>query len=75
MSGSYYERSQPTYTAHRKMLDDFDKKYPALAQIAENKLTMLHPDSTFQPVFDGLEKAPVSKEIKCPGAPKRGNNN
>lgn len=75
MSGSYYERSQVTYDAHRKMLDDFNAKYPALAQIAENKLTMLHPDSTFQPVFDGLDTKPAHTREECPGAPKRSNKN
>ena len=69
----YYTRSQVTYEAHRRMFDDFNAKYPVLAENAEKNLVMLYPDSTFQPVFDGLEKAPVSKEIKCPGAPKRGN--
>lgn len=75
MSDSYYTRSQPTYDAHRKMLDDFYKKYPALAENAEKNLTMLYPDSTFQPIFDGLEKDAPVKELKCPGAPKRSNKN
>jgi hypothetical protein len=45
----------------RTMWDDFREK----------NLVMLYPDSTFQPVFDGLENDAPVKELKCPGAPKR----
>jgi hypothetical protein len=68
MSGGYYERSQPTYNAYRKMLDDFNEKYPGLCQVAD---TLLYPDSTFQPVFDGLETKPGHTRNECPGAPER----
>ena len=73
MSGSYYERSPPTYDAHRKMLDDFYKKYPALAENSENNLTMLIPD-VWDTVVKKLDSAPPHTRRECPGAPKRGNN-
>jgi hypothetical protein len=79
MSG-YYKYSQPTYDAHRKMLDDFSAKYPALSEVAD---TLLYPElgsfdaahtiamSAFQKIFNGLENDAPVKEIKCPGAPER----
>lgn len=64
----YTPYSEAAYQAHRQMLKNFDDKYPTLAAVAN---TLLYPSSPFQSVFDGLEEAPVSKEIKCPGAPER----
>jgi hypothetical protein len=68
MSHTYknYEEQSKAYMkaliAHeRTMMDDFREK----------NLVMLYPDSTFQPVFDGLEKDAPVKELKCPGAPER----
>jgi len=73
MSG-YYKYSQPTYNAHRKMMDDFNEKYPDVSK------TLLYPDldaaqtaaiTAFQKIFDGLENSAPAKELKCPGAPLR----
>lgn len=69
---NYDEASKEVLAAHRKMMDDFNAKYPALSEVAD---TLLYPDSTFQVIFDALDKAPVSKEIKCPGAPERKRSN
>ena len=70
---SYYEKySADALRSHQDLLKEFDKKYRTLAALAN---TLLYPDpntiTSFQTVFDGLEKAPVSKEIECPNAPKR----
>jgi hypothetical protein len=66
---SYYEKySADALRSHQDMLKNFDDKYPTLATVAN---TLLYPSSPFQSVFDGLEEAPVTKEIKCPGAPDR----
>ena len=65
---NYDEASKAVLAQHRKMMDDFNEKYPSLSNVAD---TLLYPDSTFQVIFDGLDKAAVSKEIKCPGAPLR----
>jgi hypothetical protein len=66
---SYYEKySADALRSHQDLLKNFDDKYPIRAAVAN---TLLYPSSPFQSVFDGLEEAPVSKEIKCPGAPDR----
>ena len=65
---SYYEKySADALRSHQDMLKNFDEKYPTLAGVAN---ALLYP-SPLQQIFDGLENAPVSKELKCPNAPER----
>jgi hypothetical protein len=74
---NYDEASKATLAAHRKMMDDFNEKYPTLSKVAD---TLLYPDldaaqtaaiTAFQKIFDGLENSAPVKELKCPGAPLR----
>jgi hypothetical protein len=77
---NYDTESKEVLAAHRKMLDDFNAKYPALSEVAD---TLLYPElgsfdaahtiamSAFQKIFNGLENDAPVKEIKCPGAPER----
>lgn len=70
----YYKSSEPTYQAHRKMMDDFNERYPSLTGLADVVLQpkMVTFADTVQTIFNGLDDSPTNKGIpKCPGAPLR----
>jgi hypothetical protein len=67
---NYDTESKKVLAAHRKMMDDFNKRYPCIAEIAENNLTMLIPD-VWDTVVKNLDNSPPHTRRNCPGAPER----
>jgi len=74
---SYYQTSDATYQAHKKMLYDsmskmqmFEKICPRLSNIADNHLTMLIPD-VWDTMVKQLDTAPPHDRRTCPDTPAR----
>jgi hypothetical protein len=67
---NYDIESKKVLEAHQQALANFDQKYPALAKIAENNLTMLIPD-VWNIMMNKLDTAPPHDRRDCPDTPAR----
>lgn len=65
---NYREASEETYRAHRKMMDDFNEKYPILADCAD---TLLIPTPVEAPMTRCVTPQRRPNNSICPDAPRR----
>ena len=73
----YYQSSQATYDAHKKMLTDsmarmqmFENTCPSLSAIADKNLTLLIPD-VWDTMVKQLDSALPHTRRNCPDTPAR----